>query len=183
MKEIIQNNIPGDVIECGVWRGGATIFMKGILDAYGVADKKVWLADSFDGLPKPTHPKSKADINKEIAPTLAIDLETVMENFRKYDLLDDNVLFLKGWFKDTLQTIQQDNFSLLRLDGDLYESTMDALNALYQKLTIGGYIIIDDYGALPECKQAVDDFRSLHNINETIQTIDWTGVFWQKQNK
>ena len=62
----------------------------------------------------------------------------------------------------------------------MYESTMDALRALYPKLSVGGYIIIDDYECLSPCKQAVDDYRAEHGITETLQYIDWTGVFWQR---
>ena len=70
--------------------------------------------------------------------------------------------------------------ALLRLDGDLYESTMDALVHLYPKLEPGGYLIVDDYGDIPACRQAVHDYRSRHGITEEIEPIDWTGVFWRK---
>lgn len=180
LREVIKNKIPGDVIECGVWKGGAAIFMKGVLEAFGVTDKKVWVADSFEGLPVPSHPKSKVDVSKNKVPTLAIALEEVQRNFEKYDLLDENISFLKGWFCDTLPGIDAGQFSLIRLDGDLYESTMDALEALYHKLSPGGFIIVDDYGALPECRQAVDEFRETKHIVEKMHQIDWAGVYWQK---
>jgi O-methyltransferase len=69
---------------------------------------------------------------------------------------------------------------VLRLDGDLYESTMDALTALYPKLSPGGYAIVDDYGAIPACRQAVHDYRDAHGITEPIQEVDWTGAYWQR---
>jgi len=180
---IIRNNIPGDLIETGVWRGGATIFMRALLKAANITDRNVWVADSFEGLPKPTG-KFEADLNDHhhTLKELAVSLEEVKQNFENYHLLDDQVKFLKGWFYDTLPKAPIGKLALLRLDGDMYESTMDALVHLYPKLSIGGYIIIDDWGAVKACKQAVIDYRNEHRINEEIIKIDWTGAFWKKQN-
>jgi O-methyltransferase len=104
----------------------------------------------------------------------------VQEHFRRFDLLDDNVRFLKGWFKDTLPSAPIEKLAVMRLDGDMYESTMDALKALYPKLSPGGFVIIDDYGCIPACKKAVEDYRAAHGIVEQIVTIDWSGVYWRK---
>jgi len=82
-----------------------------------------------------------------------------MENFRKYDLLDRQVRFLKGWFSETLPGCPIERLAVLRLDGDMYESTMDALKHFYPKLSAGGYLIVDDYGAAPACKTAIHEFR------------------------
>lgn len=183
-RQIIKDNIQGDFIETGVWRGGATIFMKALLKSQNINDRLVWVADSFEGLPKPNVEKYKED-KGDIFHTyeeLAIPLETVQNNFRKYDLLDENVKFLKGWFKDTLPTAPIDKLSLIRLDGDMYESTMDGLVNLYPKLTKGGFIIIDDWGAVKACKQAVLDYREQHNITDEIKIVDWTGAFWRKES-
>lgn len=182
--EILKNNIPGDFIETGVWRGGATILMKALLKVSNINDRTVWVADSFEGLPKPDESKYKEDkgdlhFNKD---QLAISLETVKRNFEKYGLLDEKVKFLKGWFKDTLPTAPIQQISLLRLDGDMYESTMDGLVNLYPKLSKGGYIIIDDWGAVKGCQKAVNDYRKEHGITAEIIPIDWTGVYWIKEN-
>ena len=107
-------------------------------------------------------------------------MEEVQENFRRYSLLDDQVRFLKGWFCDTLPKAPIGQLAVLRLDGDLYESTMDGLNALYSKVSPGGFVIVDDYGDFAPCRNAVNEFRQLHGINEPIEKIDWTGVFWRK---
>ena len=182
LSDIIANNIAGDVIETGVWRGGATIFMRAILKAHHITDKKVWVADSFEGLPEPDAEKyvhDKGDKHHEET-VLAISLDEVKRNFLKYDLLDDQVVFLKGWFKDTLPNAPVKTLSLLRLDGDMYESTMDALVNLYPKLSPGGYIIIDDWGAVKACRQAVEDYRKAHRIADEIIPIDWAGVYWKK---
>lgn len=178
----IVHDVPGDFIETGVWRGGASIMMRAVLAAYGVTDRKVWVADSFAGLPPPDaerYPHDAGDILYRAA-QLAVSLEEVKRNFDLYDLLDDQVRFLKGWFKDTLHVAPIGPLAVLRLDGDLYESTMDALVALYDKVSPGGFIIIDDF-ALDMCRAAVEDFRAARNVREPIQEIDGFGVFWERK--
>lgn len=181
INQILKNGIPGDLIETGVWRGGATIFMKAVLKINDVNDRVIWVADSFEGLPVPdvtNYPADKGDRHYTID-ELQVSMEQVRHNFQKYGLLDDNVKFLKGWFKDTLPAAPIKNLALLRIDGDMYESTMDALKNLYPKLSVGGYVIIDDF-LNESCVKAVEDYRKEHGINESITKIDWTGVFWQK---
>ena len=124
------------------------------------------------------YPPDKGDILHKHQ-FLSISEDEVAANFNKYSLLDDQVVFLKGWFKDTLPNAPIDKLAVMRLDGDMYESTMDVLVNLYPKLSTGGYCIIDDY-ALPACKQAVDDYRGKMNIKSPIIEVDWTGVYWQK---
>jgi O-methyltransferase len=182
VEQAIQNDVPGDFIETGVWRGGACILMKAILSALGETDRRVWLADSFAGLPPPdleTYPLD-AGLDLSVFRQLAVPLDTVKDNFRRYGLLDDSVCFLPGWFRDTLPTAPIERLAVLRLDGDLYESTMIALESLYHKLSIGGFLIVDDYGGIDQCRCAVVDFRARNNITEPIIGIDWTGVYWQK---
>ncbi|MGD0462313.1 MAG: TylF/MycF family methyltransferase [Tepidisphaeraceae bacterium] len=183
VRSVVEEDIPGDLIEAGVWRGGACIFMRAILKAYGVTNRSVWVADSFQGLPPPNLERAPLDkgLNLYQHSELAVSLETVQSHFQAYGLLDDQVKFLKGWFKDTLPTAPIQKLAVCRLDGDLYESTMDGLVSLYPKLAVGGYLIIDDYGAISSCKQAVHDYRDQHGITEPLQTIDWSGVYWRKQ--
>ena len=181
MEDIIKNNIPGDVIETGAWRGGATIFMRAILKEYNITDRTVWVADSFQGLPVPDTKNHPDDPHLEQYKELAVSLEKVQDNFSRYDLLDNQVKFLKGWFKDTLPNAPINQLALLRMDGDYYESTMDALVNLYPKLSVGGWIIIDDYGCIPACARAVNDYRKMHNITSVIQSAGWTIRYWQKQ--
>ena len=89
--------------------------------------------------------------------------------------------FLVGWFSDTLPEAPFERLAILRLDGDMYQSTIEALRPLYPKLSKGGYVIIDDY-ALPGSQAAVQDYRREHGISEEIVDIDGTGVYWQKQS-
>jgi O-methyltransferase len=182
IEDALTRKVPGDLIETGVWRGGATIFMRAVLKAHGVSDRLVWVADSFEGLPPPDekqYPQDRGDRHHAVK-ELAISLEEVQSNFRRYGLLDEQVRFVKGWFRDTLPRLPIERLAVLRLDGDMYESTMDALVNLYPKLSEGGYVIVDDYGAIPACRQAVHDFRDAHGIGDEIQKVDWTGVYWQR---
>jgi len=184
LREILANNIPGDCIETGVWRGGATIFMRGILKAFQDKNRKVWVADSFAGLPPPNAAKYPHDANMffNLSTVLAVSIEEVKDNFAKYGLLDDQVIFLKGLFSETLPYAPIGPLSLLRLDGDLYESTMDALVNLYDKVSVGGFVIIDDYG-IPCCTHAVHDFRALKNIQDPMIGLEGgCGVYWKKSS-
>lgn len=182
VAEVLRHNIPGDFIETGVWRGGGTIFMKAMLECHGDTRRTVWVADSFQGLPPPNVEKYPQDAGIDLFKfrELAISVEQVKANFAKYGLLDERVRFLKGWFRDTLPTAPIEKLAVIRLDGDLYESTIQALDALYPKLSAGGYVIVDDYGAIEACKQAVHDFRKQHGIHDPIIPVDWTGVYWQR---
>jgi len=181
METVLAEGVPGDVIETGVWRGGACIYMRAILRAYGVTGRRVFVADSFEGLPPPDpekYPADAGDRHHTFEP-LAISLDHVRANFAKYDLLDDQVVFLKGWFKDTLPTAPVAELAVLRLDGDMYESTMDALGALYDKVVNRGFVIVDDY-ALAGCQKAIHDFRRERAIADPLIPIDQMSVFWRK---
>lgn len=181
MMTVLEDGIPGDCIETGVWRGGVCIYTRAILAAFGVKDRKVWVADSFEGLPPPDlqkYPQDAGDALHSIA-YLAVSLEQVQENFRKYGMLDDQVVFLKGFFSDTLPGASIERIAILRLDGDMYGSTMDALGALYPKLSPGGFCIVDDY-SLFNCASAVHDYRGKHGETAEIVAIDRHAAFWRK---
>lgn len=182
VETAIKDAIPGDLVETGVWRGGTCIFMRAILKAYGDTTRAVWVADSFKGLPPPNaaaYPADAEDKHHTYSGFLAVSREEVEENFRRYNLLDRQVCFLEGWFKDTLAGAPIERIAVLRLDGDMYESTIESLEALYNKLSSGGFVIVDDYH-LDGCKQAITDFRSERRINDEIVDIDGKAVFWRK---
>lgn len=179
-QRALEEGVPGDLIETGVWRGGACIYMRGILAAAGDTNRRIFVADSFRGLPAPdeaTYPADAGDRHHTFE-QLAVPRAEVEANFRRYGLLDQQVVFLEGWFKDTLPTAPIGKLAILRLDGDMYESTMDALNALYGKVSPGGFVIIDDY-VLKACAQAVNDFRSTHGILAPMYDVDGAAVWWQ----
>jgi O-methyltransferase len=176
------NNIDGDMLEAGIWRGGSAILAKACIEEFQL-NKKLFVADSFMGLPKPTHELDiKYDYSESVMPILSIAKEEVINNFKKYNLYDDNVIFIEGWFNESLKN-NNIKLSLLRVDGDLYESTKTVLEECYKNVTNGGAIIIDDYGDFPQCKFAVDEFRINNKIIDPIVPIDWTGIYWIKNGK
>jgi hypothetical protein len=204
IEDALQHSIPGDLIETGVWRGGSTIFMRGVLKAHRVTDRSVWVADSFEGhYPgvnehgitnrSYTSPGIEAlalgpsALPQEVQDKFAlltedVSLEAVRERFARYGLLDDQVKFLPGWFSETLPAAPIERLALLRLDGDFYDATHDALRALYPKLSPGGWVIVDDYGSFSECRQAVHDYLDAMDIEADISHVDDEAVYWQKQH-
>lgn len=181
VDDVIRCGVPGDLLEAGVWRGGVGIYMRGILAAHGDTTRKVWMADSFEGLPAPSGDfEADVDDKHHVWPELAVSVDDVKHNFERYGLLDDQVEFLVGWFNDTLPTAPVERLAVLRCDGDMYESTIVTLESLYSKVSPGGYVIVDDYGALPQCKAAVDDFRAQRGVHDRMESVDWTGVYWRK---
>jgi O-methyltransferase len=181
METTLAEGVPGDFIETGVWRGGACIMMRAVLKAHGVSDRKVYCADSFRGLPKPSgrHVQDKRDRLHKFA-ELAVPETEVRKNFEAYGLLDDQVVFVNGFFRDTLPPLKGHSFALLRLDGDMYESTMDALTNLYDGLSPGGFIIVDDYGSLNSCRLAVHDFLDARSLKIEINRFDGAVGWWRK---
>lgn len=181
IKNILKNKIPGDLIETGAWRGGSAIFMRAVLNIYSVTDRIVWVADSFEGMPEPKAVEYRDDAEYDISNIgyLNVSLEQVKANFARFRLLDEQVRFLKGWFCDTLPNAPIEKLSLLRLDGDLYESTMDSLKNLYYRVSPGGYVIVDDYNSWEPCKKAVTDFLDKQQITVDIIQIDDHAIYWQ----
>ena len=179
-KAIMEKQIPGDLIETGVWRGGACIFMAG-LNKFYKENRTIYVADSFEGLPPPDekYPKDEGQTFHTIE-CLSVGLDEVKDNFKRYDLLDENVKFIKGFFEHSLKNTHIKQLALLRLDGDLYSSTIQVLEQLYDNVSVGGYIIIDDY-SLSTCVNAVDDFRRERNITSELKVVDWTGRYWVKE--
>ena len=184
IEDIIANHVAGDLIETGVWRGGAVIFMQAVLTVHEETARSVWVADSFQGLPPPDLGRYPQDRDSDLHTYghLQISLEEVRRNFERYQLLADNVHFLKGWFKDTLPTAPVQRLAIMRLDGDYYESTRDALRNLYHRLSPGGYAIIDDYAedTWTYCRKAVDEFRTEHHIRDPLIRVDDKCYYWQR---
>lgn len=180
IQTLLRENVPGDLVEAGVWRGGATIFMKAVLEIYGDMTRNLYAADSFRGLPEPSDafPADSGDRHHEIA-YLSVSLETVKENFRKYGVSDERVHFVEGWFQDTLHGLPCENIALLRLDGDMYSSTIHALEALYDRVQPGGFVIVDDYN-LVGAHSAVHDFLRVRDESPEIVDIDGSGAYWRR---
>jgi hypothetical protein len=178
-ERVIADGVPGDFVETGVWRGGVCIMMRAVLAAHGLTDRRVFAVDTFEGFPA----QSDADANFTVGgiADFAVPLDEVKANFVRYGLLDDQVVFLKGLFKDTLPIAPIESIAVLRLDGDLYESTRDGLIHLYGKLSSGGSLIADDYFLFEGQRKAIDEFRDAHGIADPITRIDHFGGFWVKR--
>lgn len=180
-SRIFADGIEGDFLEAGVCQGGASIFMRGLQVAYDEDHRLMWVADSFEGLPVPAAEQDRGyDFHEAVQPWLAAGLEAVKDNFRTYDLLSDEVRFLPGWFAESLPEAPVDTLAMLRIDADLYASTREVLETLYEKVVPGGFVIVDDYHAFPPCRQAVDEFRAARGIVAPLIRIDWTAVFWRR---
>jgi hypothetical protein len=202
VEDALRNEVPGDLIETGVWRGGSTIFMRGVLKAHGVTDRSVWVADSFEGYYPEVDAHGVTDKSYTSPGVEALALgpaglpqevqekfvllregtafDEVLDSFDRYGLLDDQVKFLRGWFSETLPTAPIDRLALLRMDGDFYDATHDTLRSLYPKVSPGGWVIVDDYGTFSECSQAVHDYLDEMSIEADIVPIDDEAVYWQK---
>ena len=156
--------------------------MRGALEALGDRERVVWAADSFEGLTPPDARAFPADAGLTLHRHryLAVPLEEVKRNFARYGLLDDRVRFLPGWFRDTLPSAPVERLAILRMDGDLYESTWQALEALHPRLSPGGFAIVDDYGMVEACRRATDEWRAARGVTDPIQWIDGDGVFWRR---
>jgi O-methyltransferase len=177
VESVVREGVEGDVIEAGAWRGGSSILMRATLDTLDDSERTVWVADSFKGFPA----EAGEQIELSTYDFLAVPLEQVKANFARFGL-DDGVRFVPGFFEDTLPSLADGRWAIVRLDGDTYEATMTTLEWLYPGLVPGGYLILDDYGALEECSRAVDDFRERHGITDAIERIDWTGARWRRES-
>lgn len=189
IEDVLRCGVPGDLMEAGVWRGGAAILMRALLKVHGVADRSVWVADSFQGLPEPDatrFPKESmvyhGPVMRDAFQRLAVGMEVVKTNFSNYCMLDERVRFLPGWFKDSLPCAAIDRLAVLRLDCDYYESTRDCLVHLYDRLSPGGYLIVDDYGEddWTDCRAAVDGFRADRGITDPMVRVDRSCWYWQR---
>ncbi len=182
-EAVFAERVPGDFLEAGVCQGGAAIFLRALQVAYGEGNRRLWAADSFEGLPPPrSGPDRDAglDLSEGNFPSIAFGLEGVRDNFQRYGLLDANVAFLPGWFAETLPSAPVDRLAVLRVDADLYASTREVLESLYPRVSPGGFVVVDDYGLLEPCRRAVDEYRARHGIVEPLEFVSRSCVFWRR---
>ena len=178
IMDLEARGVPGDIVEAGVWRGGASIFLTETLNIAGDTSRLVFVADSFEGLPPPDprFPVDEGDSHHQID-YLRVSRAEVEENFRKFRVDLWRVNFVEGWFEDTLHGIPTKKIALLRLDGDMYSSTIQALDALYDRVVRGGYIVVDDYNLIG-AHQAVHDFLDSRGKSAELINIDGSGAYW-----
>ena len=180
IESVLDDEVAGDLIETGVGKGGATIFMRAVLAVHGVTDRTVWAADSYEGFPEVDDGFTYTGELGDLATLPVAGLEQVQANFDRYGLLDERVRFLKGWFSETLPSAPIEKIAVLRLDGDRYDSTCDALGSLEPRVSAGGYVIVDDYGAFLGCRRAIDDYRERNSITAPLEWVDYQAVMWRK---
>jgi O-methyltransferase len=181
VESIVHDGVEGEVIEAGVWRGGASMLMRATLDSLG-DDRTIWLADSFEGFPEPDEDAFPADQERDLSrfDFLSVPVEEVRANFARLGL-DHGLKFVPGFFDETMPSLRGGSWCLVRLDSDTYEGTRLALDSLYPGLSVGGHLIIDDYHLLPECQRAVDDYRSEHGVAEPLESVDWNSARWRRE--
>jgi hypothetical protein len=174
----VRDGVPGDVVECGAARGGSAALM-GLILADRRADRKVWVFDTFEGMPPPT--KSDPDYDRAVAfvGQCLGTLEEVRDLFRRLHLLD-RAVFVKGLFEDTVPKTDVGPISVLHLDGDWYSSVKVCLDHLYDRLSPGAVIQIDDYGHWEGARKAVEEFRTARGIRASLRYVDYTGRQWVK---
>ena len=177
IRDVAARKVQGHYLEAGVWRGGASIFARKIMDAYGLSDRHSFVCDSFEGLPPPRHADREPEdqVYRGIS-YLSVSLQDVQANFRAYCESDESkVHYFKGFFEDSMPKVREYllrnriTLSVLRLDGDMYDSTIDILYNLYDLVEVGGYIIIDDFGWTShewKARDAIMDFRRNHEIED-----------------
>lgn len=181
VESVLADGVEGDLIEAGTWRGGAAMLMRAVLDAHGDRERTVWAADSFQGLPAPDADGFPEDRELDLSGIdfLAVSLGEVQGHFARLGL-EQGVRFVPGFFDDTLPGLRGQRWSMVRLDGDTYESTWLALDSLYPDLAEGGFLIVDDYQLIEECRDAVEDYRRAHGISDPVHEIDWNSVRWRR---
>jgi O-methyltransferase len=185
VESVVADGIDGDLIEAGSWRGGAALLMRATLDTLGISERSVWVADSFQGFPQSDRDLREGyDLEADLAgfEFLAVPLEEVEQTFERFGF-DRGVNFVPGFFEETLPRLAGHRWSVIRIDGDTYTSVRTALESLYPGLATGGYLLVDDYLSLDQCRRAVDDFRAEQGIAESIEEVDWNGVRWRRTSE
>jgi len=186
ISDIIKKNVSGGYMETGVWRGGSSIFARAVMRAYGEGNRKLFVCDSFAGLPPGERQLDSRDKGWDKTSYLEVGVDTVVDNFRRLSLLDHNVIFAQGFFNVSMPRLRYhvDQLAILRMDGDMYESTVDVLYHMYDKLELNGYVIVDDWiqnhGEDFPSKTAVEDFWAVHGLKPNIFEIDGCSVYWKK---
>ena len=185
-KYITQNNIPGDVVECGTWKGGSAMICALTLLHFNSKQRKIYLYDTYEGMSNPTEKDVSLDemsafknwnkINKKEEKIFCYSpLEEVKQNVFSTGYPSENFIFVKGKVEDTIPETVPEKIALLRLDTDWYESTYHEMKHLYHKLSKQGVLIVDDYGHWKGAKDAVDQFFEEINLKPLLNRIDYTG--------
>ena len=185
---LVDKQITGDIVECGVWKGGSMMLIAKWLIRLGVSDKKLFLLDTFEGMSAPgsedvsaVDQESARDLMDKSDKMLGNNvwcysaLQEVKSNLKKTNYPEDKIFYIQGKVEDTLPDPEIRKISLLRLDTDWYESTRHELENLYDQLVVGGILIIDDYGHWSGSRKAVDEFVNKRGLKLFFNRMDYTG--------
>lgn len=191
---LVRNGVPGAVVECGVWRGGASLAcLLAQRSAFGRVERPVWLLDSFEGLPPVTEkdgPLARTWQTGEDAERFLDNCRAAEEEahalMRRHGLSAQEAVITKGWFRDTLPAVTQavagQGIAMLRLDGDWYDSTLECLEALEPLVAEEGIVIVDDYYAWDGCARAVHDYLSRHDLPYRLKSLPYNfGMYFVKR--
>ena len=176
-RRIEQENIPGDVIECGVYRGGTAAILARRA-THSKMNRIVWLFDSFQGMPPTTQADGKDA--QEWVGKLTTSPNEVKEVLKRTGAILDRVRIIPGFYENTLPTVEIPQIALLNLDCDWYESVKLCLHKFYDSVVPGGFISFDDYGYWPGCKLAVDEFFQERALPYALQEVDSCARWFQK---
>jgi hypothetical protein len=188
VRHVVDNRIPGDFVECGVWRGGSVMAMATELSSLGIQERRIWLYDTFSGMTAPTSADIEAGTGVSAAAMLestvvadgdnvwcVAGLEDVTANVCSTGYPKGNFEFVEGDVTQTLHQVYPEKISLLRLDTDWYESTRVELEVLYPRLSVGGVCIFDDYGHWQGARKAVDEYFEKLGHRPYMHPIDYSG--------
>lgn len=187
VKYVHENCIEGDIVECGVWKGGSMMAVAETLLASGDASRNLYLFDTFDGMTPPTDKDvdiegveatnllGRSDKMDEKSAWCCASLETVKSTVTSTGYPREKIHFIKGMVEQTIPASAPQNISLLRLDTDWYESTKHEMEHLFPRLAKGGVLIIDDYGHWQGAREAVDEYFEGNKVRILLNRIDYTG--------
>ena len=185
VRHIIRNDIPGDFLECGVFKGGSMMAVALTLLSMGVKDRKLWLFDTYAGMPKPEdidvnfrgkpaiEKFSKHRIDDESSTWVNVPLEDVQEAMNSTRYPEENINYVKGMVEATIPGQAPESLALLRLDTDWYRSTKHEMDHLYPRVASKGIVIIDDYAYFKGSKKAVDEYLEENKISPMLHRIDY----------
>lgn len=193
VRYVVEEGIPGDFVECGVWRGGSVMAMAQTLRSLGVTDRRIWLYDTFAGMTTPTTEDVEAGTGMSATAMLASTAvgdgnnvwcvagrADVEANVRSTGYPFEQFTFVEGDVAVTLPSDAPSSIALLRLDTDWYESTRLGLEILYPRLAVGGVCILDDYGHWQGARQAVDEYFERQGRRPFMHPIDYSGRVFLK---
>jgi hypothetical protein len=182
--------IIGDLVETGVNTGTSSCLMMRMMMRFDNCNRRLWAFDSFEGLPKPTGEDGVWGMGAHKG-QMAVSQELFETNMKRWGAWNETrIVVTKGFFNETLPSSHIGKISFLRLDGDLFASTWDALTNLYHKVVPGGFVYVDDFGSFEGCREAIDSFRTKHHIYEPlhfvreenqVKYIMFEAVWWQKR--